>query len=502
MRAMFELTDGWKEVVLALSVPGLYCLMVLIGRRLKHRHGVRLGWAYHAFGLGLAIYVPARLMAFQWPFLHHLGAADVILGALFLIALVDRYVWHLYFQERHQVSVPKFLTEVARLAILVVALFLVLEFDYGQTIRGLLLAPGIAAVVVGLAMQDLMSNIIAGMALQLARSFAHGDWLFVDNRYAEVIEINWRATRLRTNDDICVEVPNRELARQSIINLNRPHRLHAVRIGITLDAAVPPNRVKEVLLHATSGAHGVAPDPKPKVFLKNFAESGIDYEIKFYMDNFRLYNEVCDAIRTNLWYGLRRHGIRIPYPTRTLQLERPARDKQREVQSAARAILRQQSLFRCLADDQLDALLPRGRIVHFGRGEKLIQQGDNGDSMFILVEGHANVLVKRDGGARRVASLKSGDCFGEMSLLTGELRSATVLAESDCEVVEISKSVLAITLKEQPELLGQLSNLLAQRQLENEGLLASVQAEDTASVARGKTYAAGFLKKLHSFFEL
>src|SRR3954471_23694508 len=107
---MPELTQGYKELVLVLSVPGLYCLMVLLGRRLKRRQGVKLGWLYHLFALAMAVYAPAMVLNLPWPALQHLGAAVVLLGATFVIALVDRYFWELYFQKRHGVSVPKFLT--------------------------------------------------------------------------------------------------------------------------------------------------------------------------------------------------------------------------------------------------------------------------------------------------------------------------------------------------------------------------------------------------------
>jgi len=202
-----------------------------------------------------------------------------------------------------------------------------------------------------------------------------------------------------------------------------------------------------------------------------------------------------------MWYSLRRHGIRIPYPTRTVQLERPERDKQLEVQTAARIILRQQPLFRCLSDEQLDALLPRGQVVHFGRDEKLIKQGDDGDSMFVLVDGQATVLVERNGAPMPVAFLRSGDCFGEMSLLTGERRTATVIAQTDCEVVEIGKAVLAKSLKEHPALLAQLSEMLARRQLETEGVLAAEQKGSVAEAQQTK-YTASFVDKLRTFFEL
>jgi small-conductance mechanosensitive channel/CRP-like cAMP-binding protein len=497
---MPELTQSYKGFLLAISVPGLYCLLVFFGRRLKRDHGVRLGWLYHLFSLSLALYVPALALDLQWTYLRHLGAVVMVLASTVIIAMVDRYVWELYFQDRHGVKVPKFFTELARLLILALAIILVLDFVYDQTIKGLLIAPGIAAVILGLAMQDLVGNLFAGLALQLGKSFSHGDWLIIDNRQAEVIEINWRSTRLRTLDDICIEIPNREIARQTVTNLNRPNRTYAMRIPVTLDYATPPTRAKNVLLHAVSNTKGVLPEPKPKVFLRNFGDSGVEYEIKFWMDDYLLFSEVTDAIRTNVWYGLRRHGIPIPYPTRTVQIERPSRHKQQEVQSAARIILRQQPLFKCLSDEQLDALLPRGKVIHFGRDEKVIQQGENGDSMFILVEGGANIVAERNGQSVHVASIAAGDCFGEMSLLTGELRSATVVANTDCEVVEIGKAVLAQSLKANPSLLGQLGELLAQRQLKNEATFAANRPASQA--AQQSRYAASFVAKLRAFFEL
>ena len=504
---VFPLPDWLKDndwlliPIVAILAVAIYYLMLQLGRLLKRRQGVQLGVLYHVFSLGFAIFLPVALLSPNWTIMKHVGALTVVFGGVFIISLVDRYVWELYFKQLHNIDVPKFLPEVVRLGILVLALFLALEYFYGQTVKGLLIAPGIAAVVIGFAMQDSLGNIISGIALQAGKPYAHGDWLFVDGKYAEVIEVNWRATRLRTHDDVVIEIPHRQMASQTIINLNRPTRRHAMRLSIGLDYSAPPSRVKDVLLHATSNAKGVAPEPKPKVYLKNFGDSGIEYEIKFWLDNHLFYNDVCDSIRTNLWYSLQRHGIKIPFPTRTLQIERPERTREQQVQSTARLILRHQPLFKSFTDDQLDALLPRGQITNFGRGEKLIEQGANGDSMFILVKGEANVTVNRNGSETHVASLHSGDCFGEMSLLTGEKRSASVIANTDCEVVEIGKHVLANSLKENPELLTKLSTLLAQRQLENDGILAA-QTETSVLRKKQSEYQTTFFDRLRVFFEL
>jgi small-conductance mechanosensitive channel len=510
---MGDLSAGHKDLILLGSVSGLYCLMLLLGRWLKRKHGVKLTWTYHIFALCVAIYfpckylvedhLPVRIAGDEFFLRRDFGAVMCLLGAFFVIALLDRYIWDLYFSQKHRVKIPKFLSQVATLVIITISVFIILA-GYGYTIHnklGFIVAPSVLAVIVGLAMQDLLGNIIAGLALQFGKSFKDGDWLYINDKYAKVIDINWRTTRMLTLDHISIDVPNRDIAKQTIVNLNLPTHSHAMRLSVNLEYSAPPTRVKEILLHATSNAKGVSPQPKPSIYLKSFGDSSIEYEVKFWMESHDLYYEVCDAIRTNMWYSLKRNGIKIPFPIRTVQLERPTRNKEQEIQSSARVILRQQPLFKSLTDIQLDSLLPRGRVVHFGSGEKLIQQGDEGGSMFVLVDGEANVVVERNGHPTHVASLRSGDCFGEMSLLTGEKRSATIMAHTDCEVVEIVKSVLARSLRENPDLLEKLSSLLAKRQMETEGIVAANTKASVVEATR-TAYANGFMAKLSSFFEL
>ena len=158
-------------------------------------------------------------------------------------------------------------------------------------------------------------------------------------------------------------------------------------------------------------------------------------------------------------------------------------------------------MFNCLADDQIDGLIAQSVLNRFGRGERLIEEGSEGDSMFILLRGIAQVSVARNGTALRVGSLRAGDCFGEMSLLTGEPRTATVQAERDCIVLEISKSVMSDLLHHSPECLDQLSGLLAHRKMETEGIV-----RDATPIAEQKEkereYQATFLRRLRTFFEL
>ena len=251
---------------------------------------------------------------------------------------------------------------------------------------------------------------------------------------------------------------------------------------------------------AAAAVPGVLASPSPKVFLKDFADSAVIYEIKFWLEDESMFNDIVDGIRTNVWYAAQRHGIRIPFPIRTVQIERTKSSAQ-DTMAVARACVRKQPFLQLLDETQLEKLLAEAKLQRFGRREKVIVQGAAGDSMFILLSGEAHVYVQANGTDTRVAKLRTGDYCGEMSLLTGDPRSATVIASTDCEMWEISKDVLAEILQENETLVQKLSELLAQRRMETEGILAS-SAESAQLATKQKEYTEGFLKRLYSFFEL
>src|SRR5438876_8518817 len=286
-----------------------------------------------------------------------------------------------------------------------------------------------------------------------------------------------------------------------IVNLHYPTELHAMRIRVGVEYKNPPNLVKEALARAAQGAKNVVPDPPVRVFLVDFADYAVIYEIKYYMGNHSRINEINDAVRTNVWYELKRRGITIPFPIRTLHVERKAARPVQEDQAEALSILREEPLFECLSDEQLNQLVTQARLRLFGRGEPVIEEGSPGDSMFVLLRGAANVFVSKNGSTIQVASLGAGDCFGEMSLLTGEPRSATVRADADCYVMEIGKPVMAEVLRAAPECLVQLSELLAQRKMETEGVLKEAGRAGEHTL-KERQYTATFLRRLRTFFQL
>ena len=498
-----------KALFFAVAAPLIYLVTVAIGRALKRQAGVRLGVMYKLFGAALGIYIPLRLLG--WPagqdpyeIRPDLAAACVLLGVVFILSLLKRYLWEFYFGEKRGMEIPKFVREIFSAIFFCVALMLVFSHIYGLQPLGVLLPSTVVVGIIGWAMQDLLGNVISGVALQVGKPFKAGDWLIIETQHAEVIEVNWRSTRLRTNDDHYLDVPNTAIVRSTIVNLSYPSHLHAMRMRVGIAYGAPPNKVKRLLLDAAASSEGVLSHPPPKVFLVDFADSAVTYEIKFWIQNHAAYNEISDALRTGVWYALQRAGVAIPFPIRTVQIERKKPGTTFQLPDETRALIRKKPFFKCLTDDQVKKVVNGGTFSLFGRGEHIVEQGADGSSMFLLLTGEAAVYVRQEhNGAEptRVALLQSGDYFGEMSLLTGEKRSATVIAAFDCEVLEIAKSNMAQILQENSELLKSLSEMLAQRRLDNEGLLAST-AERHAMGRKKEEYTQGFLQKLASVFDL
>src|SRR5438874_1751018 len=467
------LPEAERDAVTVIVFIGTFFGALTVGRFLKRRAGVRLGLLFRLFCLVLAFYAAIAVYGVHASWRNHVGAAAILLSTALVVALVNRYVWDLYFEQKRQTLIPHFLREVIGGIIFLIALLFVLSSGYHAEaqLKGLLAGSGVIAIIVGFAGQNLFAGIIGGISTQLNRPYKVGDWLQVGERFAEVMEINWRSTRLRTNDGIYLDIPNNEMVSHAIVNLHYPTEVHAMRIRVGVEYKNRPNRVKDALFRAASSADGVLTEPKVKIFLVDFADFAVIYEIKFYMGNHARINEINDAVRTNVWYELKRQRLTVPFPIRTLQLERHAGPLVQEGYAEARAILRGDRLFQCLPDSHLEDLLKNSKLDYFGRGEAVIEEGAEGESLFVLLRGTAHVTVVKQGTNVRVGGLRPGDCFGEMSLLTGERRSATVRAEGDCYVMEISKPVMAEVLRDSPQCLEQMSELLTRRKMENEGIL-------------------------------
>src|SRR5436309_4156817 len=212
-----------------------------IGRFLKRRAGVQLGLFFRLFCLVLAFYAAITVYGVHASWRYHVGSAAILLSTALIVALVNRYVWDFYFEKKRETPIPHFLREVVSGIIFLIVLLLVLSYGYHAEaqLKGVLAGSGVVAIILGFAGQNFFSGIIGGVAIQINRPYKVGDWLQVGERFAEVMEINWRSTRLCTNDDIYLDIPNNEMVSHQIVNLHYPTEIHAMRIRVGIDYSVP-----------------------------------------------------------------------------------------------------------------------------------------------------------------------------------------------------------------------------------------------------------------------
>src|SRR3984893_571748 len=306
------------------QTPGLYLVLLsfvfyliglMLGRWLKRRVKVELGWTALVFIASLSIVLASRLIEVEFPGAAAIGLLAAVTAAFPINALLRRFVWPLCGYPGEKARVPSFLPQVVAIVVFVFATFSGLAAFYHVIIPGLLTGSGVIAIIIGLALQETLGNIFAGFGLQAGKAYRIGDWLIVDGKHVEVVELNWRSTRLRNNDDVSFDIPNSQLAKATIINLYYPSRRHAARVRISVDHRVPPNDVKDAMYQAALAAPGVLREPAPKVFLIDFAESAVQYEIKFWLVDGRVFPDIIDGVRTNVWYELNRRGIRLAFST-------------------------------------------------------------------------------------------------------------------------------------------------------------------------------------------
>lgn len=317
----------------------------------------------------------------------------------------------------------------------------------------------VGAVVIGFALQDTLGNMFAGLALQVEKPFCVGHWIKVGEYEGCVSGITWRATQLRTKAGDSVVVPNNIISKEAIVNYSQPAaptRL-VVEVGASYDA--PPNQVKAVLAAAVADAPLALSSPSPEIVLYEFGSSSINYRVKFWIDDYGRDDVARDQVRSSIYYAFRRAGIEIPYPMQ-VNYQRQADAATMPVEDRA-AYLSAVDLFALLPEQERTQLAGASTERLYGAGQTVVRQGQPGDSMFVVCRGQARVTVG-DSGAE-VATIGPGGFFGEMSLLTGDTRSATVSASVDSVLLEIAAPDFRRIALAHPEVLVQVTEAVQNR---------------------------------------
>lgn len=378
--------------------------------------------------------------------------------AFFVVRAVDYLVFDLV-SRRRNVKAPVLLREIVSIFLFLILLAWAASFIFNAKVTAFLAGGTVLAAVLGLALQETLGNLFAGIALALEDSFEVGDVIRSGDHIGIVESVRWRGTRLRTFQNHIVIVPNSIMARAHLEIFPR-HNLNARVLQIGIDCNVPPALALNVLTQAASHVDGVSTQRPAFARVGGFGDSSVLYEIKYHMLDYSERDRIDADIRKAVWYALRRNGIPIPFPIRTHVRYEPPRSSR--PQSDAPEIaerLAHIDLLAAVTTEGLHAIAAATRVHTFGKGETILSHGAEGDSMFVVHGGTVSVRVDES----EIARLGEGDVFGEMALLTGENRAADVVALSDVVVIEITKDALQPVLRDHPELAASISSKVMER---------------------------------------
>jgi small-conductance mechanosensitive channel/CRP-like cAMP-binding protein len=325
-------------------------------------------------------------------------------------------------------------------------------------------ATAVGAVVIGFALQNTLGNLFAGLAIQIEKPFRVGEWVRIAEIDGLISEITWRAVKVRTKSGNFVVVPNSKLAEDIIINYSEPTRDTRLEVIVGAHYDVPPNRVKAVILEGLKRDSMISTEREPEITIADFAESAINYRVWVWIADFATDYVTYDRIRSAIYYAFRRHDISIPYPHQ-VQIDKPDVLRSRDFVSDE-AVLGRVPVFTALTGDARAQLARAATHGLFAEGEVVVRQGDSGSSMFVVESGEVVVLLEPD--HQEVARIKSGGFFGEMSLLTGAPRNATVRATVDSELLEITGEAFRQFVLANPAAVEQIGVAVANRRAELE----------------------------------
>ncbi len=429
----------------------------------------------------------------------------IIAGGLIIIRLWAMFFFRIVLPLVH-LRAPHILEDV--IVIIGAIAWCLVRLRYaGADLSGIVATSAVITGVIGFAMQDTLGNIIGGLGIQLDNSVKLGDWLQIDGVSGRVIDIRWRSTSIETRNWETVVIPNSVLMKSRFMILGRRsgEPLYWRRLVLfNVDLGAPPARVIPVIEAAIREAEidNVARQPPPSCVLFEFEHGYGRYGLRYWLTDLLVDDPTDSTVRTHIYTALQRNGMRIAVGEHNVRLTRVDEQHQASVQARelARRInaLKRVDLFASFRDDEMRSVAESLVYTPFARGDVITRQGNIAHWLYILASGEADVAVETPEGRRVVSQLGAGHYFGEMGLMTGEPRTASVIARSDIECYRLDKQAFQGILEARPEIAEEMSHKMAARRSE----LIGVMTQATVDADAHRRSHQQILERIKRFFGL
>jgi small-conductance mechanosensitive channel/CRP-like cAMP-binding protein len=402
-------------------------------------------------------------------------------------------------------SFPAAFKNIVIVAVLVVAALILLKEILNINVTSLIATTTVLTATIGLAFQSTLANILAGLTIHLEKPLKQGDWISAGGHEGRVLDITLRSTRIMTVENNEVFIPNGRILNDAVVNFSLPDATVVRKLVVGVSYLVAPNKVTSTVLEVLASVPGVARYPVPVVRVTAYGDFAVHYEIRYPLADFSTHVDTEAEIMKLLWYRFKRSGIEIPMPIRDINLSQITPESIRAGQERHAAeivrLMEKVELLTALSKPELNLLVGKVRIETYASGEVPVHQGETGDSFYMIKSGRVNVVVEKSSGESAVvATLGPGNFFGEMSLLTGAVRTASIHVMEDAGFIVVDKESFRSTLANNPSIAESMSHILSERQA---GLDAGRERLDAAALERRKKDESHrMLSKIKDFFGL
>jgi small-conductance mechanosensitive channel/CRP-like cAMP-binding protein len=464
---------------------------------------------YCLYALLLALAGVARRFGQESLAQYLVFAADLV--ALFLVINLAALTIFDLVLRRVRLGFPDILHDLTVGAAYAVALFWSMH-RWGFDLTSIVATSAVVTAVIGLSLQSTLGNVIGGLALQVDDSIREGDWVELENKQqGQVKKVRWRHTVIETRDSDTLVVPNSQLLGQTIKVLGRREgrpTQHRMWVYFNVDHRFAPGDVMRTVQEALTAAPipGVSTNPPPDIVCQDLAREHRDsfcyYAVRYHLLDLARDVPTSSLVRERIYAALQRAQIPLALPAQTVFVnheDEKASRKREKLVDAMRSALRGVDLFAQLSAEELDRLADSAKPAPFVRGEVVTRQGAKANWLYVLTRGEVEVMVaNNDGIDRHVAVLTAPSFFGEMALVTGAPREATVIARVDSECLRVDKDDFREVLARRPELAQEISEILAQRRVELTSARENLDADSRSR--RVQSERKRILEAIRDFF--
>jgi small-conductance mechanosensitive channel len=434
-------------------------------------------------------------------FYHFIRIVKIILWMV-LVATLVRFINVAIFRTAFRTTTSyeqwALLRNVLSIIIYIVAFFVIFKSQYEEVdLAALFTTSTIIGVVIGLALQDTLGNLFAGIAMQADQPFQIGDVINIPGKGSGVVEsITWRGIKIRTFQNKLVIISNANLGKEAIEVAPRDN-LNARLVFFNTLYANSPAKTIQVVREAVRQVENVSAKMRPVIRIRNLGDNGIDWEVKYWLDDYTKYNDTDALIRQRIWYVFQREELEFAYPTRTIHVETKTQDSAFvETDNDIVERLSNVQIFAPLTNDETYKLAKASLVRVFAPNEAIVRKGQEGGSMFVVHRGTVKIQVMENGFPKTINTLHEGDIFGEMGLFTGEPRTANVVASEETEVLEINNAAIKPLFEDNPDLVAAISKTIAERR----AILA--QKDESNKDLSEEEESTGIFNSIKKFFSL